>query len=100
MAEIVLRPRTYILVWAALLVLTLTTALVSMVNLGAWSGVVAMAIAAFKASLVVFFFMHIRYEQLKMVWVVAVAGVFWLLLLMGLTMVDYMTRQWIGTPGR
>lgn len=100
MAEVVVRPKTYILVWVTLMFLTLTTALVSMVNLGQWSNVVAMGIAVLKASLVVFFFMHIRYEQLKTVWIVAMAGLFWLLLLMGLTMTDYLTRQWINTPGR
>ncbi len=100
MAEVVLKPKTYLLVWAALMVLTLTTALVSMVNLGQWSGVVAMAIATLKASLVVFFFMHMRYERLKTVWMVALAGLFWLFILMGLTLTDYLTRQWINTPGR
>ncbi len=100
MAETVVKPRTYILVWATLIALTLTTALVSYANLGEWSSVVAMAIAVLKASLVVFFFMHVRYEHLKTVWIVAVAGVFWLLLLLGLTITDYLSRQWINTPGR
>ena len=100
MAEIVVKPKTYILVWVTLMFLTLTTALVSYVNLGQWSSVVAMCIATMKASLVVFFFMHVRYERLKTVWIAGVAGLFWLLVLLGLTMTDYLSRQWINTPGR
>ncbi len=100
MAETVVKPKTYFLIWAVLMFLTLTTALVSMVNLGQWSGVVAMAIAVLKASLVIFFFMHMRYEKLKTVWIMGIGGLFWLLLLMGLTLTDYLSRQWINTPGR
>ncbi len=100
MAETVVPKRTYILVWAALMSLTAITAWLSTYDFGAWSGFVAMAIASTKALLVVFFFMHMRYEKLKMTAIVAVAGIYWLLLMFAGNLVDILTRTWIGTPGR
>ncbi len=54
---------------------------------------VAIAIAIFKATLVVLFFMHVRYNT-PLMWVFAGAGFFWLLILLALTMQDYVTRHW------
>ncbi len=99
MAETIVPKRTYVEIWIALLTLTAITAWLSFYNFGRWSAVVAMTIACTKAALVVFFFMHMRYEKLKIVWVVAVAGLFWLFILFIGNLADYLTRQWIGTPG-
>ncbi len=100
MAETVVKKSTYFLVWATLMCLTALTAWLSTYDFGQWSGFVALAIASIKVLLVVFFFMHMRYEKVKMTWIVAIAGIFWMLLLFTGNMVDYLTRQWIGTPGR
>src|SRR5512146_1619532 len=100
MAEHIVGKRTYFLVWGTLMALTAITAWLSTYNFGEWSGVVAMTIASLKVSLVVMFFMHMRYEKLKMMWVVAVAGLFWLMILFAGNMIDYLTRQRIGAPGR
>jgi cytochrome c oxidase subunit 4 len=100
MAEVVVKQRTYLAVWAALLCLTALTAWLSTYDFGQWSGIVALAIATIKASLVVLFFMHIRYERLKTIWIMLLGGVFWLMLLLSGTLIDYLSRQWIGTPGR
>ncbi len=100
MAETVVPKRTYIFIWAALMALTALTAWLSTYDFGAWSGFVAMAIASTKALLVVFFFMHLRYEKVKMIAIFALAGVYWLLLLFAGNLGDYLTRTWIGTPGR
>jgi len=54
---------------------------------------VALAIAICKASLVVLFFMHVRYNT-PLIWVFAAAGFFWLLILFSLTLQDYMSRGW------
>lgn len=100
MAEVVVKQKTYLAVWIALMCLTATTAWLSIYDFGQWSGVVAFTIATVKAALVVLFFMHVRYAKQKTVWMMLIAGLFWLFLLLGLSMTDYLTRQWIGTPGR
>lgn len=91
-SEHVLPVKTYIGIWAALMGLTVLTALVSHLNLGEWSAVVALAIATCKALLVVLIFMHVKYLSQKMTWVVILAGLFWLLILMALSMTDYGSR--------
>ncbi len=100
MAETIVQRRTYLLIWASLMCLTAITAWLSTYDFGAWSGFVAMVIASIKVLLVVFFFMHMRYEKLKIIGVVVIAGLFWLMILFAGNMADYLTRQWIGTPGR
>lgn len=100
MAETIVAKKTYVLVWVALMLFTGLTAGVSYINLGAWSGLVAIAIASTKALLVALFFMHLRYEHQKMAWVVALAGFFWLSILLMLTATDYMTRNFLTVPGR
>jgi cytochrome c oxidase subunit 4 len=60
---------------------------------------IALAVAFFKASLVVIYFMGVRYNT-PLTKVVVVSGFFWLIILFGLTMGDYMTRAWLGVPGR
>ena len=57
--------------------------------------IVALTIAVFKASLVVLFFMHAKYST-RLTWIVALAGVFWLGILLALTMGDYVTRGWVN----
>jgi cytochrome c oxidase subunit IV len=99
MAEHVVSRKTYIVVWGALMALMILTAGLSRINLGEWSTLVALAIAAIKALLVVLFFMHVRYESQKMAWVFVVARFFWLGILLALTMTDYLTRGSLGVVG-
>jgi cytochrome c oxidase subunit 4 len=99
MAEHIVSRKTYIVVWVALMALMILTAGLSRIDLGEWSTVVALAIAAIKALLVVLFFMHVRYESQKMAWVFVVAGFFWLGILMALTMTDYLSRGSLGVVG-
>jgi cytochrome c oxidase subunit 4 len=100
MAEILAGKKTYVKVWAALICLTAVTAVVSEIELGQWNAPVAMAIAGTKAVLVAMFFMHLRYERSKIVWVWAIAGIFWLSILFVLSMSDYATRGFLNVPGR
>ena len=86
----------YIGVWLALVAGTILTYLAALVDLGALNNVVMLAIACTKATLVVLFFMHVRWST-RLTWVVAASGFFWLLILFGLTMQDYLTRGWV--PG-
>ncbi len=92
MAEHVLAKKTYIIVWAALMCLTVATAAVSKVELGPFNAVVALAIATMKGLLVVLFFMGVKYTSQKMTIVAIVAGLFWLGILLSLSMADYGTR--------
>jgi len=91
--------RVYYAVFAALLALTVVTVGVSFVDLGPLSTVVALVIAATKASLVILFFMHVRYGP-RLIWVFVSGGFFWLALLILLTMSDIVSRGWHVIPGR
>ena len=92
-SESVVPIRTYALVFLTLLVLTSLTTAIAFVDLGgAWNNVVALTIAVAKALLVILYFMHVRYSD-KLTWVFAAAGFFWLLILIGGTMDDVLTRQ-------
>jgi len=82
----------YVAVWAALMVLTVVTAAVSRVDLGIASTPVALAIATTKGLLVVLFFMGVKYVSQKMTVVAIVSGIFFLGLLLLLSMADYGTR--------
>lgn len=94
MAEHISSKKLYITIWAILICFTVITAAVSRIDLGQLSGIVALTIATIKAMLVVLFFMHVKYISDKMTVVVIVAGVFWLLVLMFLSMTDYVSRSW------
>jgi len=91
--------RVYLLVFASLLVLTATTVAVAFVDLGTLNNVVAMAIAAVKAMLVVLFFMHVRYST-RLTGLVIGSGLFALAIMIGLTLIDYATRGWLGVSGK
>ena len=99
MAEHVVSRKTYFVVWVALMALMVLTAGLSRIDLGEWSTVVAMAIAVIKALLVILFFMHVRYEDQKITWVVIIAGFFWLGILLALSMTDYLSRGYLGVAG-
>ncbi len=92
MSEAITPTRTYYGVFAALIALTLLTVGVSFVELGAWHTTIGVLIGAVKASLVVLFFMHLLHSS-KVSWLAVLAGLFWLLILMTLTLSDYLTRQ-------
>lgn len=91
--------KTYLLVWGALIALTVLTTAVAFVDLGPFNNVVALAIAVSKATLVVLFFMGLRHAA-KMNHVVLLASLLWLVILVTITLSDYFTRDWIGAPGR
>ena len=81
-------------VFLALLIGTGLTVAVAFVDLGALNNVLMLGIAMTKALLVILFFMHVRWST-RLTWVVVASGFFWLLILFGLTMMDYLTRGWV-----
>ena len=87
--------RVYLAVFAALLVFTAITVAAAFVDMGPFNNVVMLGIAIVKASLVVMFFMHVRYST-RLIPLVVFCGVFFLLVLFGITMSDYMTRGMLG----
>src|SRR5689334_6439966 len=85
---------TYVAVWLALVIGTILTYVVAeYVNLGAGNIIVALLIAGTKMSLVIYFFMHVKFNDALTRLFVA-AGFFWLLILIFLTLSDYFTRHW------
>jgi cytochrome c oxidase subunit 4 len=89
--------RVYFAVFAALMALTAVTVWASMADFGALSVVVALAIAVAKALLVALIFMHVRHSR-PLTRVVVVGGLLWLVILLALTLSDYLTRGWLPQP--
>ena len=100
MSEHIDSAKSYLLVFAGLIALTLLTTAVAFVDLGAFSVVVALAIACCKMLLVALFFMHLRHSTV-LTRIVVVGGLFWLALLISLTMSDFVSRGWLNSiPGK
>ena len=85
----------YYKVFLALMVGTILTVVVARFDLGGLNNLVMLTIACGKALLVILFFMHVRWSS-RLTWVIAASGFFWLLILFGITMSDYMSRGWVA----
>ncbi|MDX1582761.1 MAG: cytochrome C oxidase subunit IV family protein [Thermoanaerobaculia bacterium] len=86
----------YLAVFATLMVLTALTIIVAFFDLGMFGTPVAIGIAVIKATCVILWFMHVKYSS-KLTWVVVIGSAFFLLILFGITLSDYLTRFWILT---
>jgi cytochrome c oxidase subunit 4 len=100
MTEHIVPPRVYYTVFAALMVCTYLTWQVAYFDLsgvcahcGGLNASIALAIAAFKAAIVVLFFMHVKYST-RLTRAVVVGSLLWLGIFLALTMNDYRTRAW------
>ena len=89
----VLPASIYVSIWAILMFLTGLTVFVSFIELHNWNVVLALVIATIKATLVVLFFMHLYYSS-KLTKVTVISAIFFLFLLLALSMTDYLTRGW------
>jgi cytochrome c oxidase subunit IV len=99
----IVSPVVYLTILLALLVGTALTVWASFIDLGEWhiapgitlfwNPVVALAIACTKMILVVLFFMHVKYSP-KLTKLTVASGLFMFLVLVGMTLADYMTRAW------
>jgi len=89
--EHIVKPGTYLVIITTLLILTVITVTAAFVNLGKFNIVVALAIATIKATLVVLFFMHAKFSP-KRTQLVIIAGIFWLAILLFMTLSDYASR--------
>lgn len=86
-------PFQYSLVFGTLLVFTGITVGAAYVELGVFNPIVALAIASFKAVVVILFFMHVKYQS-RLVKLTVAAGFFTFLVLITMTLTDYMSRAW------
>jgi cytochrome c oxidase subunit 4 len=86
-------PKIYLLILSTLLVLTAITTGAAFINMGVFSPIVALAIACIKAVLVILFFLHIRYSS-KVLMLTVAAGFFTFLVLITMTLCDYVSRAW------
>lgn len=86
--------KTYFLVWGALLLGTFLTYKASLIDLGPFNSVVALSIATAKALLVAMFFMHLKDANERLQRLVVVSTIFFLMILLFLTLTDYVSRPW------
>lgn len=89
----IVTPVTYMIVFATLLVFTGLTVAAAYVEMGILNPVVALGIACFKAVIVILFFMHVKYQS-KLVKLTVASGFFTFLVLITMTLTDYMSRAW------
>jgi cytochrome c oxidase subunit IV len=89
----IVTPVTYGIVFATLLVFTGITVAAAFKNLGILNPIVALAIACTKAVVVILFFMHVKYQS-KLVKLTVISGFFTFLVLITMTLTDYISRAW------
>jgi cytochrome c oxidase subunit 4 len=90
-SEHIVSPRVYFVIFASLMAGTAITVWAAFQNFGPFNIVIALAIASLKATLVVLYFMHARYSP-KRTHLVIICAVFWLAIMLALTLTDYQSR--------
>ena len=97
MSEHIVPVKIYITIFLALLVGTALTVFAAFYDFPwKFNTIVALTIATVKATLVVLYFMHVRYSS-RLVWVIVAAALFWMAILFALTFSDYQTRGWLSS---
>ena len=89
----IVTPLQYSYVYGTLLVGTILTVLAARIELGVFNPIVALGIACFKATVVILFFMHVKYQS-RLIKVTVGAGFFTFIVLITMTLSDYMSRAW------
>ena len=89
----IVTPKTYILVFVTLLAFTAITVAAAFVNLGILNPMIALAIACTKAVIVILFFMHVFFQS-KLIKMTVAAGFFTFMILITMTLSDYISRAW------
>ena len=97
MSEHIVPVRVYITIFLVLLVGTALTVRAAFVDFPwQFNTIIALTIASTKATLVVLYFMHVRYSP-RLVWVIVASALFWMGILFAFTFSDYLTRPWLST---
>ena len=89
----IVSPFEYLLVFGSLLVGTAITVWAADQNFGIFNPIIALGIASFKAVVVILFFMHVKYQS-NLIKMTVAAGFFTFLVLITMTLADYMSRAW------
>lgn len=89
----IVSPKIYLTIFLALLVFTAITVGASYIEMGPFNPIVALAIAVIKATLVILFFMHVKYSS-RLTKLTVGAGIFTFLVLISMTLADYLSRAW------
>ena len=93
MSAHILPKRLYYTIFALLMFCTYLTVQIAFFDLGPLNTIAAIGIACFKATIVILFFMHVKYST-RLAWAVVLGSIFWFGILIALTMSDYLTRVW------
>ena len=93
MSDHIVPKRIYYTIFAILMFCTYLTVQIAFFDLGALNTIAAIGIACFKATIVILFFMHVKYST-RLTWAVVLGSIFWFGILIALTMSDYLTRVW------
>ena len=95
MSEHIVPIKVYIVIALALVVGTAVTVVAGKIDFpGPLNVVIALTIACIKATLVVLYFMHVRYSS-RLIWLIFASALFWMGILFALTLSDYWTRSWL-----
>ena len=95
MSEHIVQPRIYLFIFLALIMGTGLTVLAAFYDFpGPLNAIVALTIAVIKATLVILYFMHVRYSG-RLIWVVIGSALFWLAIMFAITFSDYSSRGWL-----
>jgi cytochrome c oxidase subunit 4 len=94
MTDHVVSRKIYVGVFALLMLGTAITVWVAFFDLGPWNDVTMLTIAVAKATLVVLFFMHVRYSG-RLIALTVGSGILFLMILLTLALADYLTRGWV-----
>ena len=89
----IVQPLEYAYVYGTLVVFTILTVIAAKIELGIFNPIVALGIACFKAVVVILFFMHVKYQS-RLIRMTVAAGFFTFLVLITMTMSDYVSRAW------
>lgn len=95
MSEHIVSIKVYVTIFLALMVGTAVTVVAGLQDFpGPLNVIIALTIAVIKATLVVLYFMHVRYSA-RLIWVILASALFWMGILFALTFSDYWTRDWL-----
>lgn len=95
MSEHIVSIKVYASIFLALMAGTALTVWAGLRDFpGQLNVIIALTIAVIKATLVVLYFMHVRYSS-KLIWVIVTSALFWLVILFSFTFSDYLTRGWL-----
>jgi cytochrome c oxidase subunit IV len=89
---------TYLTIFGALMVFTALTVGIAFINLGSFNPVVALGVACIKATLVILYFMHVKYSS-RLTKLTVVVSLFFVAILFAETLMDYATRGWAAGAG-